>query len=133
MSELSDGGFFVVWSGEGTTGYEVYGKRYDTFWRVVGGELKISDSEIQRDDPSIASFYENYFIVVWRGGVAGSEGIVRKVFQMECNGHNCVNCPELYYCDHCKDGFVDYGGECYRSLPEDNVEEICTTFIQLIS
>jgi hypothetical protein len=72
VAALNDGGYVVVWgsdSGQDTSGWGVYGQRYDATGAAVGGEFRVnytvSSTQYQ---PAVASLENGGFVVSWADG-----------------------------------------------------------------
>ena len=62
----SDGGFVVVWEGDGAGGYDIYGRRYDSSGSPLGGEFQINTlNPGALGEPVVASADNGQFVVVW--------------------------------------------------------------------
>lgn len=64
----ADGDFVVVWEGDGSGGYDIYGRRYDSSGSAQGNEFQISTST-PSGEPAVAMADDGRFITVWDDGV----------------------------------------------------------------
>jgi len=61
IAALSNGGFVIVWSGNG-----VYGQRYNAAGAKLGGQFKINTSAYaQQNRPQVAALRNGGFVVAW--------------------------------------------------------------------
>ncbi|MBK7954247.1 MAG: hypothetical protein IPK02_09950 [Candidatus Accumulibacter sp.] len=72
VTALKDGGYVVVWgsdSGQDTSGWGIYGQRYDASGQAVGGEFRVnytvSGTQYQ---PAVAPLVNGGFVVSWSDG-----------------------------------------------------------------
>jgi hypothetical protein len=68
VTSLSDGGFVVVWesTGQDGSGFGLYGQRFDSNGNKVGSEFRVNTwTTGDQDIPSVTSFYNGGFVVVW--------------------------------------------------------------------
>jgi len=75
VTSLSDGGFVVVWesTGQDGSGFGLYGQRFDSNGNKVGSEFRVNTwTTGDQDIPSVSSFYNGGFVVVWHSN--GQDG-----------------------------------------------------------
>jgi hypothetical protein len=84
ITSLPNGGFVVVWSGEGQGDYDgVYGQRFDSNGNKVGSEFQVNTWTTNAQWwPSITSLSNGGFVVVWHSnGQDGSDcGVYGRIF-----------------------------------------------------
>lgn len=89
VAALSDGGFFIVWSGLGDKDVGAFGKRYSQSWNPIGNDFLLNDKETVLGYTSIMAFSDEHFVVVWGayGIDDGYAGIAGKVFELVSSSH----------------------------------------------
>jgi len=93
VTSLSDGGFVVVWRGQGIEGsgssanYGIFGQRYDASGTAVGGQIAISSASFEHRYPSVVGLKNGGFAVAWENR-EGLDGSAYGVFgrQFDANG-----------------------------------------------
>jgi hypothetical protein len=68
ITGLSDGGFVATWKSDGqdSSGYGVFGQRYDSSGNTAGSEFQINTYTTGHQwAPSVASLIDGGFIVSW--------------------------------------------------------------------
>ncbi|MBE9395689.1 hypothetical protein IOQ59_00260 [Pontibacterium sp. N1Y112] len=89
----TDNGYVVVWQSEGQdgSGYGIYGQRYDTNDKSVGGEFQINTHTVgSQYAPLVSGLVDGSFVVTWNGddtatGDASASGISGQRFDADCN------------------------------------------------
>ncbi len=66
----SRAGFVVTWNGEGPSGWNVFGRRFDPSGAPLTGDLPIGASLVVADTSDVAMSAAGDFVVVWSAGAA---------------------------------------------------------------
>ncbi|MFV0488891.1 MAG: Ig-like domain-containing protein, partial [Vibrio fluvialis] len=75
IAALSNGGFVVVWqsNGQDSSGYGIYGQRYDAAGAVDGSEFQVNTyTSGEQGDPAVSALADGGFMVVWQS--SGEDG-----------------------------------------------------------
>jgi flagellin len=66
VTRLDNGNFLVVWQGDTSTIYDVYGKIYSQNGNSIGSEFLINSStRLRQESPSVTSLSDGGFFVTW--------------------------------------------------------------------
>lgn len=80
VAATSDGGFVVVWESTnqdqpGSFNFGVFGQRYDASGVQIGSEFQVNTTVVgQQFDPSVATFVDGGFVVVWTANAGDGSG-----------------------------------------------------------
>ncbi len=96
VTGLADGGFMVTWASnlQDTSGYGVYGQRYNADGSVNGVETLINSTVVNGQfTPTITSLADGGFLVAWNS--FGQDGSVSGVFAQRYNANGSANGGEF--------------------------------------
>ena len=66
VTSLIDGGFVVTWTGYGSDGIDILGRRYDANGMPAGNEFQVNTSDSSNQlQPSVSSLTNGGFVVIW--------------------------------------------------------------------
>ncbi|WP_372832414.1 Ig-like domain-containing protein [Pontibacterium sp.] len=66
---VTESGYVIVWNAQDSSGYGIFGQRYDVDDNPVGAEFQINThSSDSQENPSITGLKDGGFVVTWHGG-----------------------------------------------------------------
>ena len=85
IAALDDGGYVIVWqsNGEDSTGYGIYGQRFDSQNDKIGAEFHVSSyTPADQSTPEVSALADGGFVVTWEsdGQDGQGTGIYQKVY-----------------------------------------------------
>ncbi|MBP7074272.1 MAG: hypothetical protein KBA81_02690, partial [Rhabdochlamydiaceae bacterium] len=90
VAGLQDGGFVVVWYGDQTGDYDIYGQRYSAIRGIAGPEFRCNTNVTSSQRfPDVAGLQDGGFVVVWDGYQTGNADIYAQRY--DASGAPIVN------------------------------------------